>query len=186
MWTEAKLNELLTTPSQALIDDIKKIKGDITVLGAGGKMGPTLCVLAKNAVKKAGIDKKIIAVSRYSDAEVKKYLEPRKKHFDETVFKDLSDILNVNYQNEIKEILLKDSSRCRLVTSWIGSKKMVCVDNIRCCFSNSRFVYHYKSKTSLLFNQNDFKINTNVTTRNYWLVLNSSRCNMLLYWLVKN
>ena len=75
MWTEAKLNVLLTTPSQALVDDIKKIKGDITVLGAGGKMGPTLCVLAKNAVKRAGIDKKIIAVSRYSDAEVKKYLE---------------------------------------------------------------------------------------------------------------
>lgn len=36
--------------------------------------------------------------------EVKKYLEPRKKHFDETVFKDLSDILNVNYQNEISKI----------------------------------------------------------------------------------
>ena len=35
----------------ANVDDIKKIKGDITVLGAGGKMGPTLCVLAKNAVK---------------------------------------------------------------------------------------------------------------------------------------
>lgn len=36
--------------------------------------------------------------------EVKKYLAPRKKHFDETVFKDLSDILNVNYQNEISKI----------------------------------------------------------------------------------
>ena len=67
MWTEEKLNELLTTPSCALVEDIKKIKGDIMILGAGGKMGPTLCVLAKNAVKKAGIDKRIIAVSRGSD-----------------------------------------------------------------------------------------------------------------------
>lgn len=75
MWTEEKLNELLTTPSDKLVEDMAKIKGDITVLGAGGKMGPTLCVLAKNAVNKAGIDKKIIAVSRYSDADVKKYLE---------------------------------------------------------------------------------------------------------------
>ena len=67
MWTEEKLNELLTTPSDALIEDIKNIKGDIMVLGAGGKMGPTLCVLAKNACRKAGINKKIYAVSRGSD-----------------------------------------------------------------------------------------------------------------------
>ena len=53
MWTEEKLNELLTTPSDTLVADIAKIKGDIMVLGAGGKMGPTLCVLAKNAIKKA-------------------------------------------------------------------------------------------------------------------------------------
>lgn len=67
MWTEEKLNALLTAPSDALVEDIKKIKGDIMVLGAGGKMGPTLCVLAKNAIKKAGIEKKVIAVSRGSD-----------------------------------------------------------------------------------------------------------------------
>lgn len=67
MWTEEKLNQLLTQPSEALIEDMKKIKGDIMVLGAGGKMGPTLCVLAKNACKAAGVDKKIYAVSRGSD-----------------------------------------------------------------------------------------------------------------------
>ena len=65
MWTEEKLNEMLATPSQALIDDMKKIKGDIMVLGAGGKMGPTLCVLAKNAIKAAGVEKRVIAVSRF-------------------------------------------------------------------------------------------------------------------------
>ena len=37
MWTEEKLNELLTKPSAALVEDMKKIKGDIMVLGAGGK-----------------------------------------------------------------------------------------------------------------------------------------------------
>lgn len=68
MWTEEKLNELLTTPSDKLVADIAKIKGDIMILGAGGKMGPTLCLLAKNAIKKAGIEKRVIAVSRFSDA----------------------------------------------------------------------------------------------------------------------
>ena len=67
MWTEEKLNELLTTPSEALIEDMKRIRGDITVLGAGGKMGPTLCVLAKNAIRAAGVKKRVIAVSRGSD-----------------------------------------------------------------------------------------------------------------------
>jgi len=32
MWTEEKLNELLTTPSEKLIADIAKIKGDITLI----------------------------------------------------------------------------------------------------------------------------------------------------------
>ena len=67
MWTEEKLNQMLTTPSKELIEDIKKIKGDIIVLGAGGKMGPTLCVLAKKAADMAGVAKKIYAVSRGSD-----------------------------------------------------------------------------------------------------------------------
>ena len=67
MWTEEKLNELLTTPSDKLVADIAKIKGDIMILGAGGKMGPTLAILAKNAIVKAGIEKRVIAVSRFSD-----------------------------------------------------------------------------------------------------------------------
>lgn len=67
MWTEEKLNELLTTPSDRLVSDVAKIKGDIMILGAGGKMGPTLAILAKNAIQKAGIQKRVIAVSRFSD-----------------------------------------------------------------------------------------------------------------------
>ncbi len=67
MWSEEKLNELLTVPSDALIEDMKRIKGDIMVLGAGGKMGPTLCVLAKKALTAAGRNNRVIAVSRGSD-----------------------------------------------------------------------------------------------------------------------
>ena len=58
MWTEEKLNQMLTTPSKELIEDIKKIKGDIIVLGAGGKMGPTLCVLAKKRLIWQGLQRK--------------------------------------------------------------------------------------------------------------------------------
>lgn len=67
MWTEEKLNKMLTTPSQALVKELGALDGDILVLGAGGKMGPTLCVLAKNALRAAGVEKRVIAVSRFSD-----------------------------------------------------------------------------------------------------------------------
>ncbi len=74
-WTEEVLNQMLTTPSQALIDDVAKIEGDIMVLGAGGKMGPDVCILAARAVKAAGLEKKIYAVSRFSDKMAAKRLE---------------------------------------------------------------------------------------------------------------
>ncbi|MCL1859300.1 MAG: NAD-dependent epimerase/dehydratase family protein [Oscillospiraceae bacterium] len=67
MWNEKKLNDLLTSPSERLISDMKKIEGDIIFLGAGGKMGPTLCLLAKKAIEKAGSNSRVIAVSRFTD-----------------------------------------------------------------------------------------------------------------------
>ena len=74
-WSEEKLNQMLTTPSQRLIEDMRRIEGDILVLGAGGKMGPTLCVLAKNAARAAGVEKCVIAVSRFSDPLVVELLK---------------------------------------------------------------------------------------------------------------
>lgn len=102
MWTEEKLDNLLAEPSEALIEDIKKIKGDIMVLGAGGKMGPSLCVLAKNAVKKAGVDKKIIAVSRFSDPIATELLH---KNEVETISCDLLDIEALNSLPEVENII---------------------------------------------------------------------------------
>lgn len=57
-------------PSQRLVEDIAKIKGDILLLGAGGKMGPAMARLAKEAIDIANIRKNVIAVSRFSDDEV--------------------------------------------------------------------------------------------------------------------
>lgn len=93
MWNEEKLTTLLTTPSDTLTEDMKNIKGDIMVLGAGGKMGPTLCLLAKNAVKKAGISKKIIAVSRFGDANIRAELE---QNGIETISIDLLNVQELN------------------------------------------------------------------------------------------
>lgn len=67
MWTKEKLDEVLCKPSQRLIDDLRRLEGDIMILGAGGKMGPTMSVLAANAIKEGRLDKKVYAVSRFSD-----------------------------------------------------------------------------------------------------------------------
>ena len=63
------LEKQLTTPSAALIADMAKIEGDIILLGIGGKMGPGIGKLAVDAAKAAGVTKRIIGVSRFSDAK---------------------------------------------------------------------------------------------------------------------
>jgi nucleoside-diphosphate-sugar epimerase len=69
----AALDDLLCRPSQALIDDLRKVDGDIMILGVAGKMGPTLAGLAKAALP----DRRIIGVARFSDASVKVWLQTR-------------------------------------------------------------------------------------------------------------
>lgn len=69
----AALDEFQCRPSQPLIDDLRKVDGDIMILGVGGKMGPTLAGLAKAAAP----DRKVIGVARFSDPGVKEWLQAR-------------------------------------------------------------------------------------------------------------
>lgn len=66
----SEIYELMSRPSERLIEDMKKINGDIMILGAGGKIGPSLAITAKRAIDAAGIKRKVIAVSLfdYKDA----------------------------------------------------------------------------------------------------------------------
>lgn len=64
----------LLEPSEDLVADIAKIDGDIIILGVGGKMGPALARLARQAVDKAGMNKKIIGVARFSEPGLQEQL----------------------------------------------------------------------------------------------------------------
>ncbi|MER5997272.1 NAD-dependent epimerase/dehydratase family protein [Nonomuraea angiospora] len=64
MRTTAELEERLARPSAGLVDDLSGLDGDILILGAGGKLGPSLVRLALNATNG---DRRIIAVSRFSE-----------------------------------------------------------------------------------------------------------------------
>lgn len=73
---QARYAQMLV-PSDDLVNDIASLNGDIIILGAGGKMGPALCVLAKDAIDKAGVDKKVIAISRFREEGVQDQLDSK-------------------------------------------------------------------------------------------------------------
>ncbi|WP_328852890.1 NAD(P)-dependent oxidoreductase [Micromonospora globbae] len=67
MRTVAELEERLSRPRDVLVDDLRKLDGDILVLGAGGKLGPSLVRLALRGVAAAGTGARVVAVSRFSE-----------------------------------------------------------------------------------------------------------------------
>lgn len=82
------LEEKILQPSEKLLKDIAAIEGDILILGVGGKMGPGMAKLAKQAIDRTGSRKKITGVSRFSDKALQKKLE---KDGIETISADLLD-----------------------------------------------------------------------------------------------
>jgi nucleoside-diphosphate-sugar epimerase len=81
---EEMLDDIMTSPSPALVRDLADVDGDILILGVGGKMGPTLARLARRAAPQ----KRILAVARFTDRALRESIE---KNGIETVAADLSD-----------------------------------------------------------------------------------------------
>ncbi|HWB54730.1 MAG TPA: hypothetical protein VG722_11075 [Tepidisphaeraceae bacterium] len=71
----AQLEEMLSEPTPKLVELFGDLHGDLMVLGAAGKMGPTLARMAKRATDAAGVKRRVIAVARFSNPEEKKNLE---------------------------------------------------------------------------------------------------------------
>lgn len=60
------LEDRLSRPSARDVEFLEHLDGDILILGAGGKMGPSLARLCRRAADAAGRPRRIIAVSRQS------------------------------------------------------------------------------------------------------------------------
>lgn len=73
--TVEALENLLSRPTPEVVQAVRSLDGDIMVLGAGGKMGPSLATMAQRAVRLAQVDKRIVAVSRFGDPAVAEGLE---------------------------------------------------------------------------------------------------------------
>ncbi len=75
--SEAALDDVLTSPRPQLVQYIKTLTSPLLILGAGGKMGPSLTVLAKRAAQQAEHKLEVIAASRFSDRAARDWLEAR-------------------------------------------------------------------------------------------------------------
>jgi len=73
--TETELEELLSRPTEADAAALAALEGDLLILGAGGKMGPSLARLARRACNQASVRKRIVAVSRFSTQDLRAQLE---------------------------------------------------------------------------------------------------------------
>ncbi len=71
---ETTLEDILSRPYQADIDALRKLEGDILILGAAGKMGPSLVRRICRAADEAGSKRRVLAVARYSSPEVESQL----------------------------------------------------------------------------------------------------------------
>lgn len=58
-----ELESILSEPTRGVVETLGKLEGDIMLLGAGGKMGPTLAKMAKRASDAAGVNRRVIAAS---------------------------------------------------------------------------------------------------------------------------
>ena len=82
---ERELDELLSRPRHETLAALDACPGDVIVLGAGGKMGPTLSRMAARA---AHGSRRVIAVSRWSSPDAERELH---EHGVETLRCDLLD-----------------------------------------------------------------------------------------------
>ena len=75
--TEDALDDVLSRPRRATVEALRECPGDIVVLGAGGKMGPTLARMAVRAAALADGQqpRRVTAVSRFSSPAAREALE---------------------------------------------------------------------------------------------------------------
>jgi uncharacterized protein YbjT (DUF2867 family) len=68
---------VLSRPTSDVVDALRRTPGDVIVLGAGGKMGPSLTTMLRRASDSVGDGRTITAVSRFSSGDVAEQLERR-------------------------------------------------------------------------------------------------------------
>lgn len=64
--SEVELEAALSEPTPEVVETLRRLPGDIMLLGVGGKMGLSLARMARRAADAAGPNRRVIGVSRFS------------------------------------------------------------------------------------------------------------------------
>lgn len=142
--SEEMLIDRMTAPSKAVVEAVSELEGDVVILGAGGKMGPTLAEL----LVRAGA-KRVIGVSRFSDARVGAYLEQagveivRADLLDEKDLARLPDAPNVLFLAGFKFGATGNSPMTWAMNAWLPGRIMRRYAGSRVIYVSSGNVYAY-------------------------------------------
>ncbi len=113
------LEDLLSRPTPEVVDTMRRLEGDLIVLGVGGKIGPSLARMARRASDLAGARRRIIGVARFSSPKVRDGLEAQGI---ETIPCDLLDRAALNALPEVPNVLylaaMKFGSTGQEATTW--------------------------------------------------------------------
>ncbi len=138
---EEQLEELLSKPVIEVVELFKALEGDLIFLGIAGKIGPSIARMARRACEEAGISKRIIGVSRFSNEQEQHQLEG---FGIETIKGDLLDPDFVKSLPKVKNVIflagMKFGSEDNLSLTWAMNTYMPAL-----------VAEHYKDSTIVAF-----------------------------------
>jgi nucleoside-diphosphate-sugar epimerase len=98
-----QLEDRLSEPTPEVVETLRRLEGDLIILGVAGKMGPSLARMAKRASDLAGKRRRIIGVARFTSPGLEAELQRqgvetiRYDLLDEDAVRRLPDAPNVLY-----------------------------------------------------------------------------------------
>jgi nucleoside-diphosphate-sugar epimerase len=114
-----QLEDLLSEPTPGLVEAMSRIEGDLIVLGASGKMGPTLARMARRASDVANMRRRVVAVARFASDDVASRL---RAHGVEVIQCDLLDPAQLDRLPEATNVVfmvgMKFGSTGREARTW--------------------------------------------------------------------
>src|SRR5262245_28827490 len=123
---DRQLDDSLSEPTEKLIDSFRHLAGDILILGAGGKMGPTFARMARRALEAAGKRSRVLAVSRFTNNELAHDLTSHGIEiipgdlFDSEFVCNLPDVENILYLVGMKFGTATDAARTWASNTYIA------------------------------------------------------------------